>query len=447
MAKPTQLKRGRPRRAQRKTMAPRIPHHSPIIDRRAGGTGYVEIRNDGTVRKYINTNEFYWAREYIVSRYLAKLQHGGHAHCDSRLEFKKVDKRFCAMISMPNYGRPITPAMITTDASFLQLFVDVIRAIRVAHSAGVIHRDVKPENILVGDGHATLIDFGHSHICKANFAKLTDAVYTYMYRPPEVYKGDQYSFAADIWACGATFAALILGRSIYAEMTGAPCSEATIKQYLCAAGGKQQEDFAVVFARAANDRHAACHAIQHATTLTRETIDQCFIWLHAMLTMDPKKRPTADQIEWAAIKYAESIGVQIETRSFFTEAEEYIDHDDYDKHNLRVYDAANNCQIALQASNEAAYAIDQLKLPVDLLACGAIIDHLVERGTITMDNCRVTIVATALLVANVIYDYNCSLSEAIRMIPGVQRAALIGAMSHVLSVHMRDVFLERNFSY
>lgn len=412
-----------------------------IIDRCIGGTGYIEIHADGTVKKYIAINEFYWAREYIIERYLSQFKHGGHACCDSQLEFKRVNNKYCAALVMPDYGRPITTAMLSNDASFLQLFLDVVRSLDIAHKAGVLHRDVKPENILVRDSHATLIDFGHALIKKAHGINLSMCVYTWMYRPPEVFQSKCYGPAADIWACGATFAALLTGQPIHHGMVGSQGTEASLAQYLNRATANMntvREDLSKYF-------REFCK--QHTN---RTTLPVYFDWLLAMLSIESADRPTAAQLEHVILSFAQGLGIELECRAIHDQlitTRSLVNDDMCSSPTIHTYDEANNQQIMFLATNEAAYAIAQLNLPINLMACGKIIDHLVDCGTITVKNCRTMVVAILLLVANVIYDFSCTIRDATRAIPGIQKAALIKNMSTVLSVHMLDVFLERNFAY
>lgn len=42
------------------------------------------------------------------------------------------------------------------------------------HHAGIIHNDIRPENILISDSGVTIIDFGHAKLCNSEKAKDTE---------------------------------------------------------------------------------------------------------------------------------------------------------------------------------------------------------------------------------------------------------------------------------
>lgn len=96
---------------------------------------------------------------------------------------------------LKNYG-PMTPARAVA------IVRQVASALDAAHESGIMHRDVKPENIiLTRDDFAYLVDFGIANA--ATDEKLTElgtAVGTYAYMAPERFTNDEVTYRADVYA-------------------------------------------------------------------------------------------------------------------------------------------------------------------------------------------------------------------------------------------------------
>jgi eukaryotic-like serine/threonine-protein kinase len=100
--------------------------------------------------------------------------------------------------------------------------LQVLAALRSAHALGIMHRDVKPGNVLIeADGRAVLADFG---IARAEDSTATTAsgvlVGSPAYIAPERAQGDRGGPASDLWSLGATLYAAVEGRPPY-ERAGA----------------------------------------------------------------------------------------------------------------------------------------------------------------------------------------------------------------------------------
>ena len=86
------------------------------------------------------------------------------------------------------------------------------RGVWFCHENFVLHRDIKPNNLLIAsDGEVKLADFGLARSFADPYLNMTHQVITRWYRPPELlYGARQYSGVVDVWSMGMVFAELLL---------------------------------------------------------------------------------------------------------------------------------------------------------------------------------------------------------------------------------------------
>jgi serine/threonine-protein kinase len=94
----------------------------------------------------------------------------------------------------------------------LDLFLTVCRAVEAAHRALIVHRDIKPPNILVAeDGTVKLLDFGIAKLLEDNVEGATVGIFTPDYAAPEQINAEAITTATDVYALGVLLHELLLG--------------------------------------------------------------------------------------------------------------------------------------------------------------------------------------------------------------------------------------------
>ncbi|WP_344867069.1 serine/threonine-protein kinase, partial [Planomonospora alba] len=101
--------------------------------------------------------------------------------------------------------------------------LSVLGALRAAHAAGVLHRDVKPENVLLADdGRVVLTDFGIASTSHdTGITRTGGMVGTPAFLPPERLHGLPATPESDLWSLGATLYAAVEGRPPFQRDTAA----------------------------------------------------------------------------------------------------------------------------------------------------------------------------------------------------------------------------------
>jgi len=106
------------------------------------------------------------------------------------------------LVEGPSLAELMRAADRPSDRGMVRMAGEVLDALAHAHSRGVVHRDVKPGNILIGaDGRAHLTDFGVARLSGESGLTLTGSlVGTVAYMAPEQALGDQVGPAADVYS-------------------------------------------------------------------------------------------------------------------------------------------------------------------------------------------------------------------------------------------------------
>ncbi|TQE24679.1 serine/threonine protein kinase [Streptomyces ipomoeae] len=108
----------------------------------------------------------------------------------------------------------------------------VLRALRAAHRAGVLHRDVKPGNVLLAeDGRVMLTDFGIAQVeGDTTITRTGEIVGSVDYIAPERVRGQEPGPASDLWSLGATLYTAVEGKSPFRRTTPLTTMQAVVDE-------------------------------------------------------------------------------------------------------------------------------------------------------------------------------------------------------------------------
>lgn len=107
-------------------------------------------------------------------------------------------------------------AFCLNSSSLQFILYQLLKGIKYIHSANVLHRDLKPPNILIDARcNVKITDFGLARTRVGVEAHMTEYVVTRYYRAPELLVNNQdYSTAVDVWSLGLIYLELVTGEII-----------------------------------------------------------------------------------------------------------------------------------------------------------------------------------------------------------------------------------------
>ncbi|XP_075980374.1 cyclin-dependent kinase-like 1 [Anticarsia gemmatalis] len=171
------------------------------------------------IKKFLETEEDAAVRKMALReiRMLKKLRHD---HLVNMIEVFRRKRRFYLVFEYLDHTLldelEASPGGLGEDTAKKHLY-QLLKGIDYCHQNSIIHRDVKPENVLVSNtGVVKLCDLGFARTLAAPGEPYTEYVATRWYRAPELLVAEhRYGPEVDIWAMGCLFAEMLTGDPLF----------------------------------------------------------------------------------------------------------------------------------------------------------------------------------------------------------------------------------------
>ncbi|MFB7559164.1 serine/threonine-protein kinase [Streptomyces brevispora] len=172
------------------------------------------------------------ARTQKEARAAARITHPGVVTVHDVIEYDNRPWIVMQYVDGPSLADAIKESGEVEPREAARIGLHVLGALRAAHGAGVLHRDVKPGNVLLArDGRVLLTDFGIAAIeGDSTITRTGELVGSIDYLAPERVRGSDPGPASDLWSLGATLYAAVEGSSPFRRTSPISTMQAVVAE-------------------------------------------------------------------------------------------------------------------------------------------------------------------------------------------------------------------------
>ncbi|MGW4030153.1 protein kinase domain-containing protein [Streptomyces sp. NPDC004838] len=172
------------------------------------------------------------ARTQKEARAAARISHPGVVTVHDVLEHDARPWIVMQYVDGPSLADAAKESGRITPLEGARVGLHVLRALGAAHAAGVLHRDVKPANVLLSrDGRVLITDFGIAAIeGDATITRTGEIVGSIDYLAPERVRGGDPGPASDLWSLGATLYTAVEGQSPFRRSSAVASMQAVVSE-------------------------------------------------------------------------------------------------------------------------------------------------------------------------------------------------------------------------
>jgi serine/threonine protein kinase len=203
-----------------------------------GGMAAVYLAHDAELERpvavkvlaeHLASDEAFRQRFLREARVAAKLSHPNVVHVYDQGEEDGVPFIVMEYVEGTTLGDELRRSGRFPPARVVDLALQICGGLEHAHASGLVHRDIKPGNLLLrADGTVKIADFGIARAAQATkLTQIGSVLGTAAYLAPEQATGEQVTAAADIYSLGCVLFELLTGRTPYVFET---LAELVVKQ-------------------------------------------------------------------------------------------------------------------------------------------------------------------------------------------------------------------------
>ncbi|MFF2957453.1 serine/threonine-protein kinase [Streptomyces sp. NPDC057963] len=172
------------------------------------------------------------ARTQKEARAAARITHPGVVTVHDVIEYDNRPWIVMQYVDGPSLADAAKESGEIAPREAARIGLHVLSALRAAHGAGVLHRDVKPGNVLLAkDGQVLLTDFGIAAIeGDSTITRTGELVGSIDYLAPERVRGGDPGPASDLWSLGATLYTAVEGRSPFRRTSPISTMQAVVTE-------------------------------------------------------------------------------------------------------------------------------------------------------------------------------------------------------------------------